>query len=92
VARATKRALTRLDKKATTMADDTMADTESAKENNQAVFDVKLLEVFACPITKQKLRYDRNAQELISEKVGLAYPIRDGVAVLVPDEARKIGG
>jgi uncharacterized protein len=74
------------------MADETITETESAREDNRAVFDVKLLEVFACPITKQKLRYDRDAQELISEKAGLAYPIRDGVAVLVPDEARKIGG
>jgi uncharacterized protein len=74
------------------MADETMTETEDGRENNRSAFDVKLLEVFACPITKQKLRYDRDAQELISEKAGLAYPIRDGVAVLVPDEARKIGG
>lgn len=74
------------------MADETMAGTEIGHENDRAVFDAKLLEVIACPISKHRLRYDRDAQELISEKAGLAYPIRDGVAVLVPDEARRIGG
>jgi hypothetical protein len=55
-------------------------------------FDVKLLEVLACPISKLPLLYDSDAQELISEKAGLAYPVRNGVAVLVASEARRIGG
>jgi uncharacterized protein len=64
---------------------------QRAGREEGGVFDVKLLEVLACPVTKLPLRYDREAQELISERAGLAYPIRDGVAVLAPGEARRIG-
>lgn len=69
-----------------------MGDKAGAQQNEYGSFDAKLLEVLACPITKTPLRYDREAQELISDKAGLAYPIRDGVAVLAPGEARRIGG
>ena len=54
-------------------------------------FDESLLAILVCPLTRTPLRYDRQAQELISEAAGLAYPIRDGLAVLLVDEARKIG-
>ena len=52
--------------------------------------DPKLLEILVCPLTKAPLRYDREAQELISEEAGLAYPIRDGIPVMLEEEARKL--
>ena len=53
--------------------------------------DPKLLEILVCPLTKGPLRYDRTAQELISEEAGLAYPIRDGIPIMLVDEARALG-
>jgi len=50
----------------------------------------RLLEVLVCPVTKHTLRYDAERQELISEAAKLAYPIRDGVPIMLPDEARKL--
>lgn len=52
--------------------------------------DPRLLEILVCPLTRGPLVYDRAAQELISTKAKLAYPIRDGVPVMLPDEARRI--
>jgi uncharacterized protein YbaR (Trm112 family) len=52
--------------------------------------DPKLLEILVCPMTKGPLRYDRERQELVSEQAGLAYPIRDGIPIMLPDEARKL--
>ena len=52
--------------------------------------DPKLLETLVCPMTKSTLRYDRAAQELISDEAGLAYPIRDGIPIMLVDEARRI--
>ena len=52
--------------------------------------DPKLLEILVCPLTKGPLRYDRAAQELISEEAGLAYPIRDGIPIMLVDEARAL--
>ena len=52
--------------------------------------DPKLLEILVCPVTKGPLVYDRARQELISKKAGLAYPIRDGIPVMLPDEARPL--
>ena len=49
------------------------------------------LEILVCPVTRTKLRWDREAQELISDEAGLAYPIRDGTPVLLSEEARKLG-
>lgn len=54
--------------------------------------DPKLLEILVCPLTKQPLRYDPERQELISEKAGLAYPIRDGIPIMLVDEARVLEG
>lgn len=52
--------------------------------------DPKLLEILVCPVTKSTLRYDEAAQELVSEEAGLAYPIRDGIPVMLVDEARPL--
>lgn len=52
--------------------------------------DPKLLEILVCPLTKGALRYDRERQELISRSAGLAYPIRDGVPIMLPGEARQL--
>jgi uncharacterized protein len=52
--------------------------------------DPKLLEILVCPLTKGPLRYDREANELISERAGLAYPIRDGIPIMLVDEARRL--
>lgn len=52
--------------------------------------DPKLLEILVCPLTKGPLRYDAEAQELISEQAGLAYPIRDGIPIMLVDEARRL--
>ena len=57
---------------------------------NQQNVDPKLLEILVCPVTKGTLRYDAAAQELISDAAGLAYPIRDGIPIMLPDEARKL--
>jgi len=54
--------------------------------------DPKVLEILVCPITKGPLEYDRAAQELISPQAKLANPIRDGIPVILPDEAREIEG
>lgn len=52
--------------------------------------DPRLLEVLVCPLTKTNLRYDRERQELVSEAAKLAFPIREGVPIMLPDEARKL--
>jgi uncharacterized protein YbaR (Trm112 family) len=52
--------------------------------------DPKLLEILVCPLTKGELRYDVKAQELISEGAKLAYPIRDGIPIMLIDEAREL--
>ncbi|MCW5699098.1 MAG: Trm112 family protein [Rhodospirillales bacterium] len=54
--------------------------------------DPKLLEILVCPLTKTTLRYDAERQELISDKAKLAYPIRDGIPIMLVDEARSIEG
>lgn len=50
--------------------------------------DPKLLEILVCPLSKSPLRYDREAQELISEKANLAFPIQDGIPIMLPEAAR----
>lgn len=52
--------------------------------------DPKLLEILVCPLTKVPLRYDAQAQELISDQAKLAYPIRDGIPIMLVEDARKI--
>lgn len=53
--------------------------------------DPKLLEVLVCPQSRAPLRYDRAKRELVSVTARLAYPVRDGVAILIADEARELG-
>lgn len=52
--------------------------------------DTKLLEMLVCPLTKAELSYDAASQELICQQAGLAYPIRDGIPIMLVEEARKI--
>lgn len=52
--------------------------------------DRKLLEILVCPLSKGALRYDAGAQELISDKAKLAYPIRDGIPIMLVEEARPL--
>lgn len=52
--------------------------------------DPRLLEVLVCPVTRGRLNYDRERQELVSEGAKLAYPIRDGVPILLPEDARPL--
>ncbi|BBU57997.1 MULTISPECIES: Trm112 family protein [Mameliella] len=53
-------------------------------------FDRRMLEALICPVTQTGLRYDVDRQELISTAAGLAYPIRDGIPVMLQDEARRL--
>ncbi len=52
--------------------------------------DPKLLDILVCPITKGPLTYDREKQELVSRSARLAYPVRDGIPVMLEEEARKL--
>jgi uncharacterized protein YbaR (Trm112 family) len=52
--------------------------------------DPKLLEILVCPVTKETLIWDKDNQELISKKAGLAYKVKDGIPIMLVDEARKI--
>jgi len=65
--------------------------TQSQAEQQQKVgVDRKLLEILVCPVTKEPLIYDAAAQELISKAARLAYPIRDGIPIMLPEEARPL--
>ncbi|WP_430913124.1 Trm112 family protein [Methylobacterium sp. sgz302541] len=66
------------------MADDLPAPVEATR------VDPKLLELLVCPLTKETLDYDAARQELISRSAKLAYPIRDGIPIMLPEEARQI--
>jgi len=57
---------------------------------DSASIDPRLLAILVCPLTKGPLQYDRNAQELISRKAGLAFPVRDGIPIMLPEEARLL--
>lgn len=59
-------------------------------ETPQKDVDPKLLEVLVCPVTRGPLHYDREAGELISKKARLAYPVREGVPIMLADEAREL--
>ena len=54
--------------------------------------DPRLLEILVCPVTKGPLEYDRGRAELVSRSAGLAYPIRGGIPIMLPDEARRLEG
>ena len=59
--------------------------------SSSSQLDPRLLEVLVCPVTHSNLTYDRKKQELISKGARLAYPIRDGVPLMLPEEARELG-
>ena len=64
--------------------------TTPPSERPAGTVDPKLLEILVCPLTKGPLEYDAEKQELISRAAKLAYPIRDGIPIMLPEEARKI--
>jgi uncharacterized protein YbaR (Trm112 family) len=61
-----------------------------SSDQQSDVVDPKLLEILVCPLTKTPLEYDAQKQELISRAAKLAYPIRDGIPIMLPEEARQI--
>lgn len=72
--------------------DAAMSDAPPAGEATAPVpIDPRLLEVLVCPLTKGPLIYDRAAGELISRAASLAYPIRDGIPIMLAEEARRLG-
>jgi uncharacterized protein YbaR (Trm112 family) len=64
--------------------------TGPTTERPAASVDPKLLEILVCPLTKGPLEYDADKHELISRKAKLAYPIRDGIPIMLPEEARRL--
>jgi uncharacterized protein len=62
----------------------------AAPDRPENSVDPKLLEILVCPLTKGPLEFDSGKQELISRSAKLAYPIRDGIPIMLPEEARKI--
>ena len=64
---------------------------EPAAPDRPMAVDPRLLAILVCPVTKGELVYDRDAAELISRQAGLAFPIRDGIPIMLPDEARVLG-
>ena len=64
--------------------------TRSSRWSRNGSVDPKLLEILVCPVTKGPLVYDKDRQELISKSARLAYPIRDGIPVMLEDEARRL--
>ena len=62
----------------------------AARQSETLRIDPRLLEILVCPLTKTTLEYDSERQELISRTARLAYPIRDGIPIMLPDEARPI--
>jgi uncharacterized protein YbaR (Trm112 family) len=67
-----------------------MSTPASPPERPASSIDPKLLEILVCPLTKTRLEYDAAKQELISRAAKLAYPIRDGIPIMLPEEARKL--
>lgn len=72
----------------------TMSEPQDESPGNEAApafgIDPKLLEILVCPLTKATLEYDADKQELISKQARLAYPIRDGIPIMLPEEARQL--
>jgi uncharacterized protein len=64
--------------------------TGREEERGGRAIDPKLLEILVCPVTKTTLEYDRDGQELISRAARLAFPIRDGIPILLEEEARRL--
>jgi uncharacterized protein YbaR (Trm112 family) len=57
---------------------------------SRMITDPKLLEILVCPVTRTRLHFDREKQELVSKAAGLAYPVRDGVPIMLASEARQL--
>lgn len=66
--------------------------TQNPPDSSAIRIDPKLLEILVCPVTKTTLEYDAARQELISRAAKLAYPIRDGIPIMLPEEARALEG
>ena len=64
--------------------------TTPSTDRPEGHVDPKLLEILVCPLTKGPLEYDAAKQELVSRKAKLAYPIRDGIPIMLPEEARRL--
>jgi uncharacterized protein YbaR (Trm112 family) len=64
---------------------------EPPESKRQPPLDPRLLEILVCPLTKGPLEYDRESSELISRKAGLAYPVRDGIPVMLPRGGAQAG-
>jgi len=69
---------------------DILIQTDVLYKNQGLTMDKKLLEILVCPITKGPLTYDKDKQELLCKSSQLAYPIREGIPVMLPDEARHL--
>jgi uncharacterized protein len=69
-----------------------MSDTQATTPPPGGEVDPALLGILVCPVTKGPLRYDRGRGELVSDQARLAYPIRDGIPIMLPDEARSLDG
>ena len=69
-----------------------MSHTTDPTDRPKVPVDPRLLDVLVCPVTKGPLTYDRLADELVSASAGLAYPIRDGIPIMLPEEARLLDG
>ncbi len=67
---------------------DALTDQQAAAGHTR--IDPRLLEILVCPLTRSRLEYDPSRQELVCKAAGLAYPIRDGIPIMLPDEARRI--
>jgi uncharacterized protein len=67
-----------------------MPTTPTTPERPADSVDPKLLEILVCPVTKGPLEYNAEKQELLSRKAKLAYPIRDGIPIMLPEEARRL--
>ncbi len=67
-----------------------MPDMENPALPSHPPLDPRLLEILVCPVTKGPLVYDRARAELVSSAAGLAYPVRDGIPIMLPDEARPL--
>lgn len=72
------------------MTDANALPVPAAADHEPTRIDPRLLEILVCPLTKTVLEYDSAAQELVSRAARLAYPIRDGIPIMIPEEARPI--
>ncbi len=73
-----------------TMTDGTPIDSDRETRDEKSLIDPRLLEILVCPVTKATLEYDASRNELISRAARLAYPIRDGIPIMLADEARAL--